>query len=156
MKKDYNKKIEGFIKRGYIYIGYLLKISLIIYLILSFRKGEPEPIFWLMAISLALAGILITKKEIPYVSKDLIYATIFFLIAIVTGGSLTIFGDGLSAYHIFIQGHFTLESFLTGLNFGVYGMTMLGIFFGSMYFIDAIIELLVFLTKEDKRPIKIF
>ena len=156
MTKSNNKKIENFVKKAYIYIGYFLKISLVIYLILSFRRGNPEPVFWFMAISLALAGILITKKGIPYVSTDLIYATIFFLIAIVTGGSLTLFGEGFSAYHIFIKGHFMLESILTGLTFGIYSATLIGILFGSMYFIDAIIELLVFLLKKDKRPIKIF
>src|SRR3989344_1282490 len=125
-----NRLNDKFSKKSFKYLGHVLKISLIIYLILSFRKGQVEPAFWLMSVSLALAGLLsITtkdKEKFKYIPKDFIYATLFFIIAISAGGILSLFGEGVLAYHIFISGYLNLESIITGFTFGVYALVLIG------------------------------
>ena len=155
---DLNEKIEDLGRKYFRFLSGLLKIGLMIYLILSFRKGEIEPAFWFMGISLGLAGILVAlpknKKRFADITKDFIYSTIFFVFAISAGGILILFGEGVSAYYIFISGHFTLESILTGVTFGIYGIVLLGIMMGSSSFIDAVVELFFINAKEDKRPVQ--
>ena len=158
MNNNIRKRVDEFSKKSMVIIGYILKIGLIIFLSLEFRRGHIELSFWLMGVSLALAGILSNKndKKLRYISKDFIYSTFFFISSISAGGILKLFGEGISAYHVFIVGHYNLELFLTGLSFGIWGIVFSGILFGSSSFIDAILELFFINSKDDKRPPRIF
>jgi|SRR3989338_3701730 len=150
------KNIDIVSEKIFIYIvGNLLKIGLIIFLFFSFANGNVEPAFWFMGISLALAGILMSSNKknnnLLNISRDFVYSTIFFIFAICSGGIQLLFNDQKILPHYVIIQEFPSNPLLSGLSWGVYGLTFIGIVLGSIYFINAVIELLRVNLSKDKR-----
>jgi hypothetical protein len=136
--------------RFFTILKYISILGLFLFLVQSFYKANIEPAFWIMGISLALAGIFATKKENEFVviSKKFVWSTVFFVMAVSFGGIFTLVGGNIGGYDVFSK-FILIEYGGTSVLWGLFGLVCVSLILGVIDFIEGIYELFI-LQKDDK------
>lgn len=149
MEKQKTNKNIPYLKL-FSFFKYVSILGLLLFLIQSFYNANMEPAFWIMGVSLALAGIFATKKEKEFLilSKKFVWSTMYFIMAISFGGIFTLVGGNIGGYDVFSK-FMIIEYGGTAALWGLLGLVFANLFLGAIEFLEGIYGLFV-LQKDDK------